>query len=135
VLLSDVLDRPRHNIVHRLCDRVLGWRTPLFMEPLPDRGTHLFIVLNNRAQVFWHLHGCVYYQLGYIVLLCADWCGPFTSTNCHWNNNTSRQNSVWTMHGRVNRPAQTWPWKFPLQTSIVAHDEKTNRMYKHPIKS
>jgi hypothetical protein len=28
---------------------------------------------------------------------------------------TSRQNSVWTMHGRVNRPAQTWPWKFPLQ--------------------
>ena len=31
--------RTRHNIVHRLCDRVLGWRTPLFMEPLPDRGT------------------------------------------------------------------------------------------------
>ena len=29
----------RHNIVHRLCDRALGWRTPLFMEPLPDRGT------------------------------------------------------------------------------------------------
>ena len=32
---------------------------------------------------------------------------------------TIRQNSVWTMHGRVNRPAQTWPWKFPLQTNIV----------------
>jgi hypothetical protein len=56
-----------------------------------------------------------------------------------------RQNSVWTMHGRINRPAQTWPWKFPLQTNIVRHDEKTNRaisidhvtlnMYKHPIKS
>jgi hypothetical protein len=38
-----------------------------------------------------------------------------------------------------------WPWKFPLQTNIVRHDEKTNRaiaidhvtlnMYKHPIKS
>ena len=39
---------------------------------------------------------------------------------------TSRQNSVWTMHGRVNRPAQTWPWKFPLQTNIVRHDENTN---------
>jgi hypothetical protein len=49
------------------------------------------------------------------------------------------------MHGRVNQPAQTWPWKFPLQTDIVRHDEKTNRaiaidhvtlnMYKHPIKS
>ena len=31
--------RTRHNIVHRLCDIVLGWRTPIFMEPLPDRGT------------------------------------------------------------------------------------------------
>jgi hypothetical protein len=28
---------------------------------------------------------------------------------------------------RVNRPVQTWPWKFPLQTNIVRHDEKTNR--------
>ena len=37
------------------------------------------------------------------------------------------------------------PWKFPLQTNIVLHDEKTNRaiaidhvtlnMYKHAIKS
>jgi hypothetical protein len=40
---------------------------------------------------------------------------------------TIRQNSVWTMHGRVNRPAHTWPWKFPLQTNIVRHDEKSNR--------
>ena len=58
---------------------------------------------------------------------------------------TIRQNSVWTMHGRVNRPAHTWSWKFPLQTNIVSYDEKTNRaiaidhvtlnMYKHPIKS
>ena len=30
------------------------------------------------------------------------------------------------MHGGVNRPAQTWPWKFPLQTNIVRHDEKNN---------
>jgi hypothetical protein len=46
---------------------------------------------------------------------------------------------------RVNRSAHTWPWKFPLQTNIERHDEKTNRaiaidhvtlnMYKHPIKS
>ena len=35
------------------------------------------------------------------------------------NTYTIRQNSVWTMHGRVNRPAHTWPWKFPLQTNIV----------------
>jgi hypothetical protein len=35
--------------------------------------------------------------------------------------------SVKIQYGRVNRPAHTWPWKFPLQTNIVHHDEKTNR--------
>ena len=27
---------------------------------------------------------------------------------------------------KIHRPAQTWPWKFPLQTNIVRHDVKTN---------
>jgi hypothetical protein len=49
----------------------------------------------------------------------------------YWNP-THLQSVKWTMHGRVNRRAHTWPWKFPLQTNIVRHDEKNNRAIAIP---
>jgi hypothetical protein len=69
--------------------------------------THVFRV-DNLNMIWKFTHFKYFFSFRYVFLF------------------TRRQNSVWTMHGRVNRPAQTWPWKFPLQINIVRHDEKNN---------